>query len=131
MLRKVLHSKLHMARVTAALPEYVGSITVDADFLEASGMRPNDAVEIANCRNGERFETYIIYGEPGSKKIEINGAAAHLVEVGDRLIVMHYALMTDDEYRVHRPRVLIMGDGNKVERSIRYDLQGRHIPTAE
>jgi aspartate 1-decarboxylase len=82
MLRKSLHSKLHMARVTAALPDYVGSITIDADLLEQTGMRPNDAVEIANCRNGERFETYIIRAEPGSKRIEINGAAAHLVESG-------------------------------------------------
>jgi aspartate 1-decarboxylase len=120
MLRKVLHSKLHMPRVTAALPEYVGSITIDADFLEACGMRVNDAVEIANCRNGERFETYIFRGEPGSQKIEINGAAAHLVEVGDRLIVMHYALLTDEEYRAHRPKVLIFGEGNRVERTMLY-----------
>lgn len=121
MLRKVLHSKIHMARVTAARPDYIGSITIDADLLEACGMRVNDAVEIANCRNGERFETYIFRGEPGSKKIEVNGAAAHLVEPGDRLIVMHYALMTDEEYRANRPRVLIMGEGNSVEQVMRYE----------
>lgn len=121
MLRKVLHSKIHMARVTAARPDYIGSITIDADLLEACGMRVNDAVEIANCRNGERFETYIFRGEPGSKKIEVNGAAAHLVEPGDRLIVMHYALMSDEEYRANRPRVLIMGEGNHVERVMRYE----------
>jgi aspartate 1-decarboxylase len=121
MLRKVLHSKLHMPRVTGAHPDYIGSITIDADFLEAVGMRVNDAVEIANCRTGERWETYIFRGEPGSKKIELNGAAAHLVEVGDRLIVMHYALMTDEEYRAHRPRVLIFGDGNRVEQQMRYE----------
>jgi aspartate 1-decarboxylase len=84
-------------------------------------MRVNDAVEIANCRTGERWETYIFRGEPGSKKIELNGAAAHLVEVGDKLIVMHYALMTDEEYRDHRPRVLIFGDGNRVEKQMRYE----------
>jgi aspartate 1-decarboxylase len=121
MLRKVLHSKLHMARVTAALPEYVGSITIDADLLDACGMRVNDAVTIANCRNGERFETYVFRGKPGSKCIEINGAAAHLVEVGDRLIVMHYALMSDEEYQAHAPRVLIMGEGNKILRTMRYE----------
>jgi aspartate 1-decarboxylase len=110
-----------MARVTAALPEYIGSVTIDADFLEASGMRVNDAVAIANCRNGERFETYVFRGEPGSKKIEINGAAAHLVEIGDKLIIMHYAYMTDEEYARHRPRVLIMGEGNRVERQMRYE----------
>lgn len=121
MLRKVLHSKLHMARVTAARPEYVGSVTIDADLLEACGMRVNDAVEIANCRNGERFETYIFRGEPGSRAIEVNGAAAHLVEVGDRLIIMHYAFLTDEQYRANRPRVLVMGEGNRVEKTIRYE----------
>ena len=121
MLGKVLHSKLHMCRVTAALPDYVGSITVDADFLEACGMRVSDAVTIANCRNGERFETYIFRGEPGSKKIEINGAVAHLVEVGDKLIVMHYAYMDDAEYARHRPKVLIMGEGNRIEKAVRYE----------
>jgi aspartate 1-decarboxylase len=121
MLRKVLHSKLHMARVTGANPDYIGSITIDADLLESCGMRVNDAVEVANCRNGERFETYIFRGEPGSRTIELNGAAAHLVEIGDKLIVMHYAMMTDEEYRRHRPRVLIMGEGNRVERTMRYE----------
>ena len=120
MLRKVLHSKLHMARVTARRPDYVGSVTIDADMLEACGMRPNDAVEIANCRNGERFETYVIRGEPGSRVIEINGAAAHLVETDDPLIIMHYALMTDEEYRGHGARVLVIGPGNRVERTLRY-----------
>jgi aspartate 1-decarboxylase len=120
MLRKVLHSKLHMCRVTAAKPDYIGSITIDADWLEACGMRVNDAVEIANCRNGERFDTYIFRGEPGSRRIEINGAAAHLVEVGDQLIVMHYALMSDDEYKAHRPRVLIFGEANRIERTLQY-----------
>ncbi len=121
MLRKVLHSKLHMCRVTAALPDYIGSITVDADFLEACGMRVNDAVTIANCRNGERFETYIFRGERGSRKIEVNGAAAHHVEVGDKLIVMHFAYMDDAEYDRHRPKVLIMGEGNAIERTMRYE----------
>lgn len=109
-----------MARVTGAFPNYVGSITVDADLLEACGMRVNDAVEIANCRNGERFETYIFRGEPGSKKIEINGAAAHLVEIGDQLIVMHYAYMTDDEYKANHPKVLIFGEGNRIDRTMQY-----------
>jgi aspartate 1-decarboxylase len=121
MLRKVLYCKLHQARVTAALPEYVGSVTIDADLLEACGLRVNDAVEVANCRSGERFETYVFRGEPGSKAIEVNGAAARLVEVGDKLIIMHYALMTDEEYRAHRPRVLVMGEGNRVEKSLRYE----------
>jgi aspartate 1-decarboxylase len=121
MLRKVLHSKIHMARVTAALPDYIGSVTIDADLLRQCGLRVNDAVAIANCRTGERFETYVFRGEPGSKKIEINGAAARLVEVGDKLIIMHYAYMTDEEYARHRPQVLIMGEGNRIEKTMRYE----------
>jgi aspartate 1-decarboxylase len=123
MLRPVLHSKIHMARCTAAKPDYVGSITIDADLLELCGMRVNDRVLIANCRNGERLETYIFRGERGSGCIELNGAAAHLVEPGDKLIVMHFAMMTDDEYRAHRPRVLIMRDDNSVERVMLYDSE--------
>jgi len=110
-----------MARVTAALPDYVGSVTIDSDFLEACGMRVNDAVTIANCRTGERLETYIFRGAPGSRKIEINGAAARLVEVGDKLIIMHYAYMDDAEYAKHRPQVLIMGEGNRVENKVYYE----------
>lgn len=121
MLRKVLHSKIHMARVTAARPDYVGSITIDANLLEQCGMRVSDAVTVANCRSGGRFETYIFRGEPGSGVIEVNGAAAHLVEPGDRLIIMHYALMDDEEYKRHRPKVLVMREDNTVERLIRYE----------
>lgn len=121
MLRNVLHSKIHRATVTAALPNYVGSITIDEDFLDATGMRVNDMVAIANCNNGERFETYIFKGARGSRKIELNGAAALLVKPGDKVIIMHYALMTDEEYATHRPRVLIMGEGNTVEQVMRYE----------
>lgn len=121
MLRPVLHSKIHMARCTAAKPDYIGSITIDAELLKACGMRVNDRVLIANCRNGKRFETYIFRGEPGSRCIELNGAVAHLVDVGDKLIIMHFALMDDAEYRGHHPRVLIMGEGNSVEREMTYD----------
>ena len=121
MLRKVLYSKIHMARVTAASPDYMGSITIDAALLEQSGMRVNDAVLVANCRNGARFETYIFRGEPGSRKIVVNGAAAHLVEIGDELIILHFAHVDDEEYRRHRPTVLIMREDNTVERVLRYE----------
>jgi aspartate 1-decarboxylase len=120
MLREVLHSKIHRAAVTAALPEYIGSITIDADLLKKCGMRVNDKVLVTNCRNGERFETYIFKGKRGSKVIEVNGAAAHLVEPGDRVIIMHFALMTEKEYKRHRPRVLIMDERNQVTEEMRY-----------
>ncbi len=128
MLRKVLHSKIHMACVTKALPNYVGSITIDADLLERCSMRVNDAVEIANCRNGERFETYIFRGEPGSGAIEVNGAAAHKVEQGDRLIIMHYALIDDAEYDQLSPKVLLMNEDNTVADTMTYRPHDGHPP---
>ncbi|MDX9910899.1 MAG: aspartate 1-decarboxylase [Phycisphaerales bacterium] len=121
MLRKSLYCKIHMATVTAALPDYIGSITIDADILDQIGLRVNDAVTVANCRNGERFETYVFRGEPGSKRIEINGAAAHLVEPGDRVIIMHYAHMTDEEYAAHRPAAAIMNPDNTIDEIMRYE----------
>ena len=121
MLRKVIHSKLHMAVVTAAKPDYMGSITIDANLLAQGTMRVNDAVLVANCRTGARFETYIFRGEPGSGKIEVNGAAANLVKAGDRIIVLHFALVNDEEYRTHRPTVLLMNDDNTVREVIHYD----------
>ncbi|MEO1008006.1 MAG: aspartate 1-decarboxylase [Planctomycetota bacterium] len=119
MLRKVLHSKIHLATVTAARPDYVGSLTIDRRLLRAVGMRASDAIEVANTANGERFETYVFLGGPG--QIEVNGAAAALVTPGDRLIIMHYALMDDGEYRRHRPRVAVAGEGNTVDRLLRYE----------
>jgi aspartate 1-decarboxylase len=110
-----------MATVTAAKPDYVGSITIDADLLEATGMRVSDKVLVANCRNGARFETYIFRGEPGSGAIELNGAVAHLCEVGDKLIIMHFALLTDAEYADHHPKVVVASASNGVERMLRYD----------
>lgn len=121
MLRKVLHSKIHMAVTTMARPDYVGSITIDENLLRATGMRVNDAVLIANCRNGARFETYIFRGEPGKGQIEVNGAAAHLVEPGDKLIILHWAQMDDAEYASHRPTVLIMNEDNTIDRVTHYE----------
>lgn len=122
MFRKVLYAKIHRARVTGAKPDYIGSITIDADLLEASGIRPNDAVVVANCTTGERFETYVFRGEPGSGVIEINGAAAHRAKEGHIVIIMHYAFMDDEEFRTHRPRVALMDPKtNKINELIRYD----------
>jgi aspartate 1-decarboxylase len=121
MLREVLHSKIHMATVTGAKPHYVGSITIDADLLDACKMRVNDKVLVSNCRNGNRLETYIFRGAPGSGVIELNGAAAHLFEPGDKAIIMHFALMSDEEYAANRPIVLIMNDDNSVRETMRYE----------
>lgn len=121
MLRKVLHSKLHLARVTAASPDYIGSITIAADLLEQVGMRPNDAVLVADVRTGARFETYIFRGERGSGQIQVNGAAAQLVQIGDPLIIMHFAYMTDDDYATHDPRVLVLDEHNQVKQVLHYE----------
>lgn len=119
--RPVLHNKIHMAKVTAAKPDYVGSITIDEDLLDAVGLRVNDMVLVANCRNGARFETYVFKGERGSGAIELNGAAAHLVEPGDKVIVMHFAHMNDEEYAAHRPTVALVDDSNRVTEVIHYE----------
>ncbi len=121
MIRKVIYSKLHMATCTDANPDYMGSITIDADLLAESGMRVNDAVLVANCRTGARFETYIFRGEPGSRKIEVNGAAAHRVEPGDRLIILHFAQVDESEYQTHRPKVLLMNEDNLVDEIMYYE----------
>ncbi|MBX3363428.1 MAG: aspartate 1-decarboxylase [Phycisphaeraceae bacterium] len=118
-----------MATVTAALPNYVGSITIDEEILRAIGLRVNDAVTVANCRTGARFETYVFRGEPGSRKIEVNGAAAHLVEPGDKVIVLHFAYMNDAEYAAFHPRVAIMNDDNTIREVIRYHPFGGNAPT--
>lgn len=121
MLRGVLHCKIHQATVTGAFPDYIGSVTIDADILDAVGLRVSDAVTVANCRSGERVETYVFLGERGSKKIELNGAAALLFRPGDKVIIMHYAMMNDAEYAEHRPKVAIMGEGNHIATLMRYE----------
>lgn len=110
-----------MATVTAALPHYVGSITIDRDLMDAVGLRASDAVLVANCRSGARFETYVFEGRRGEGQIEVNGAAAHLVEPGDKVIILHFALMTDEQYNTFKPRVVIPTDDNKVARVLNYE----------
>jgi aspartate 1-decarboxylase len=124
MLREVLHSKIHRAFVTDANTAYVGSITIDPLLLRATGMRASDKVAVANCRNGERFETYILWGREGSGEIIVNGAAAHLVERGDPVIIMHYALLTDAEYAAHKPRTALVDDQNKLKDVLIYEAKG-------
>ncbi|CAG7611379.1 Aspartate 1-decarboxylase [Paenibacillus solanacearum] len=114
MFRTMMKSKIHRATVTEANLNYVGSITIDEDLLELVDMLPNEKVQIVNNNNGARFETYIIPGPRGSGVICLNGAAARLVHPGDTVIIISYAVMTDEEARTHKPQVAIMGDNNKV-----------------
>ena len=120
MLRKMMLSKIHRAIVTRCDPDYVGSVTIDADLLVAAGMRPNEAVWVLDIDNAARFETYIIRGEPGSGVIEINGAAAHLTEVGHKVIILTYGLLNEQEVEGHEANVVICDENNRVDQLLKY-----------
>ena len=107
-------SKIHRATVTHADLHYVGSVTVDADLLDAADILPGELVSIVDITNGARLETYTIAGERGSGVIGINGAAAHLVGVGDLVILITYAQMTTEEAREFVPSVVHVDAGNKI-----------------
>ncbi len=111
---EVLKSKLHCATVTEANLNYMGSITIDEDLLDAANMIAGEKVQIVNNNNGERFETYIIKGERGSGCVCLNGAAARKVVVGDTVIIISYALMDFDEAKAFQPTVVFPKEGNKL-----------------
>lgn len=117
----MMNSKIHRATVTQADLNYVGSITIDQDILDAVGMLPNEKVHIVNNNNGARFETYIISGERGSGVICVNGAAARLVQKGDIVIIMSYVYVDNAEAAEHQPTVAIMGEGNHIKEMISYE----------
>lgn len=121
MLRMMLNSKIHRATVTEADLNYVGSITIDQDLLDAVGMLPNEKVHIVNNNNGARFETYIIAGERGSGVICVNGAAARLVQRGDIVIILSYGYVMDKDARSHKPTVAIMEADNSIKEIIHYE----------
>lgn len=106
MLIEMMKSKIHRVTVTEANLNYIGSITIDSELLEASGILAGQRVWIVNNNNGERFDTYVIAGEPGSGVICLNGAAARKAQPGDVVIIMTYALMTEEEARTHKPTVI-------------------------
>ncbi len=110
----VLKSKIHRAKVTEANLNYVGSITIDEDLLDAANMIENEKVLIVNNNNGERFETYIIKGERGSGKICLNGAAARRVQVGDILIIISFAMMDFEEAKTFKPWMVFPDDSNRL-----------------
>ena len=106
--------KLHRATVTQADINYVGSVTIDSELLERSGILSGEKVQIVNINNGERFETYTIAGDSGSGIICVNGAAARLVQVGDKVIIIAYALMDQNEAKEFKPNVLVLDDKNRI-----------------
>jgi len=116
MLRRFLKSKIHRATVIETNLDYEGSITIDESLMEAAGMLPFEHLLIANLRNGERFETYVIPGQRGSGNICINGAAAHKAAEGDLIIVFQYIYLTPEEHQTHTPAIVYVNERNQILR---------------
>ncbi|MDQ0161565.1 aspartate 1-decarboxylase [Bacillus alveayuensis] len=114
MFRTMMSAKIHRARVTEANLNYVGSITIDQNILDAVGILPNEKVQIVNNHNGARFETYVISGERGSGVICLNGAAARLVQEGDIVIIISYKLVSEEKIHEHKPKIAIMNEKNEI-----------------
>lgn len=121
----MLKGKIHRATVVQAELNYVGSITVDEDLLDASGILEYEKVSIVDIDNGARFETYTIAGERGSGMICLNGAAARCVQVGDKIILMAYCEMDREEAIDHKPQVVFVDEENRVSRVTNYEKHGR------
>ncbi|WP_164218904.1 aspartate 1-decarboxylase [Virgibacillus sp. YIM 98842] len=118
MFRTMMKAKLHRATVTEANLNYVGSITIDRELLEKVGILPHEKVQIVNNNNGARLETYVIPGEKGSGVICLNGAAARLVQKGDTVIIISYAMVSEEELDSYKPKVAIMNEKNQIEKLI-------------
>ena len=117
MLRYMLKSKIHRAVVTEADLNYVGSITIDKNIMDAADIIENEKVTIVNNNNGERFETYVIEGQAGSGIICLNGAAARLAVRGDIVIILTYTILSDEECQDHKPRLVFVDEKNEIKKS--------------
>lgn len=120
----MLKAKIHRATVCQAELDYVGSITVDGELLDAAGILEYEKVQIVDINNGSRFETYAISGEPGSGMICLNGAAARCVSVGDKIIIMAYGSYHMREAKEHRPSVVFVDEKNRISRITSYEKHG-------
>ncbi|MFC4078053.1 aspartate 1-decarboxylase [Salinithrix halophila] len=124
MFRTMMKGKIHRATVTEANLNYVGSITIDEEILDRVDILPNEKVQIVNNNNGARLETYVIPGKRGSGTICLNGAAARLVQPGDTVIIISYVMMDEATARSHRPKVAIMGEGNRIVEMLGEEVHG-------
>jgi aspartate 1-decarboxylase len=113
MLRTFLRAKLHLAKVTEANLFYEGSISIDIELLELSGIMPYERVWISNMNNGERFDTYVIPAPKGSRKIGLNGPAAKKASVGDRIVIFSYGYLKDHEIALHKPKIILLNEENE------------------
>ncbi|MCD7854735.1 MAG: aspartate 1-decarboxylase [Clostridiales bacterium] len=121
----MLKGKIHRATVVQAELDYVGSITVDPLLCGAAGILEYEKVHIVDIDNGERFETYVIYGDEGRGMICLNGAAARKVSVKDKIIIMAYASMSAEEAKTHKPKVVFVNDDNSIKSVSRYEKHGK------
>lgn len=121
----MLKSKIHRATVIQSELDYVGSITIDEELMDAAGIYEYEKVQIADVNNGNRFETYVIAGDKGSGMICLNGAAAHMVDIGDKVIIMSYADMEPEEIKNNPPKVVFVDDKNQITRVTNYEKHGR------
>ena len=121
MILTMLKGKIHKATVTQAELNYMGSITIDKTLMEASKIIENEKVQIVDINNGERFETYVIPGKRDSGVICVNGAAARLVQSGDKVIIIAYAQMDEDEAKKYKPAVVFMNDDNTIKEITNYE----------
>ena len=110
----ILKSKIHRAAVSGASLHYEGSMTISEDLAEKVGLLPYERILVSNMANGERFETYVIYGKRGAGIIELNGATAHLGKVGDRLTIMNFGQYTREEAATHKPRIVRLNECNHI-----------------
>ncbi len=121
MILNMLKGKIHKATVTQSELNYMGSITIDKDLMEAAGIIENEKVQIVNNNNGARFETYVIPGKRASGIICLNGAAARLVQTGDKVIIIAYAFMNEDEAKTYKPKVVFVNDDNSIKEITNYE----------
>ncbi len=121
----MLKSKIHRAVITQAELNYVGSVTIDEELMEAAGLYEYERVHISNDNSGSRIETYVIAGERGSGIICLNGSAARSGQKGDYVIIMSYANMVPEEIKVHRPKVVFVDDKNEIIRVADYEKHGK------
>ncbi|PYQ14358.1 MAG: aspartate 1-decarboxylase [Acidobacteria bacterium] len=125
--REVLRGKIHRATVTEADLEYEGSLTVDAELMEAAGLSAYERIDVYDITNGSRFSTYLIEGLRHSGVVCVNGAAAHLAKRSDKIIITGYGLATAAEVKSHRPRVVLVDDSNRIKR-VHHESTGTRVP---
>lgn len=124
MIRHMMKSKIHKARVTGADLNYIGSITIDSYLMEQADILPNEKVQVVNNSNGARLETYVISGERNSGTICLNGAAARLVQVGDEVIIITYTMLEDDDIKNYAPKIILVDKKNSIDTILTQETHG-------